>query len=113
MFLTAFQSFLTSRLCAWCESAACFFKTVWSRLRAQRRPSKSSSSVEAFASLPFGYGARMCVGRRLSELEQYLLLTRIIQKYQIFHIGEEPEPKVHGLPIIPDRPLRIQFVQRE
>ena len=25
MFLTAFQSFLTSRLCAWCEPADCFF----------------------------------------------------------------------------------------
>lgn len=25
MFLTAFQSFLTSRLCTWCESADCFF----------------------------------------------------------------------------------------
>lgn len=93
------------------EEPLSFIPERW--LRTQRRPSKSSSSVEAFASLPFGYGTRMCVGRRLSELEQYLLLTRIIQKYQIFHIGEEPEPKVHGLPIIPDRPLRIQFVQRE
>ena len=93
------------------EETLSFIPERW--LRTQTRPSKNSSSVEALASLPFEYGMRMCVGRRLSELEQYLLLSRIIQKYQIFHVGEEPEPTVHGLPIIPDRPLRIQFLQRE
>ena len=83
-------------------------------LRAQRRsPSGNSASVDAFASLPFGFGTRACVGRRVSELEQYLLLTRILQSYQIFYpTGETPEPKTHGAPIIPDRPLRIQFVKK-
>ena len=83
-------------------------------LRTQRRSPESSASVDAFASLPFGFGTRMCVGRRVSELEQYLLLTRILQNYQIFYpAGETPELKTHGFPIVPDRPLRIQFVKRK
>ena len=79
----------------------------------RRPPAGSSENVDAFASLPFGFGTRMCVGRRISELEQYLLLARIVQHYQIFYpIGETAERTTHGVVIIPDRPLRIQFVKR-
>ena len=36
-------------------------------------------SAEAFASLPFGFGTRMCLGRRIAELELHLLMARIVQ----------------------------------
>ena len=35
-------------------------------------------SAEAFASLPFGFGTHMCLGRRIAELEFHLLMARIV-----------------------------------
>ena len=56
----------------------------------------------------------MCIGRRVTELEQYLLLTRLIQNYQLLDAtGETVEKTTHGLVIIPDRPVRVQFLKRK
>lgn len=83
-------------------------------LRDNRKPSDGDRNIDAFASLPFGFGTRMCVGRRVSELEQYLLLARIIQNYQLFYPADEiVERSIHGLVIIPDRQVKVQFVKRE
>ena len=37
-------------------------------------------SAEAFASLPFGFGTSMCLGRRIVELELHLVMARIVQQ---------------------------------
>lgn len=93
------------------EDPSSFKPERW--LRTKRRHTESSANVEnAFASLPFGFGTRMCVGRRVSELEQYILLARIIQNYEVYSVDQTVERTTHGLVIMPDRPLRIQFVKR-
>ncbi|KAL6101296.1 cyp27a1 [Pungitius sinensis] len=67
----------------------------------------------AFASIPFGFGVRGCVGRRIAELEMYLLLFRIIRQFEI-----KPDPNmgelkcIHRAVLIPDRPLNLHFVDR-
>lgn len=71
-----------------------------------------SESLHAFSSIPFGFGTRMCAGRRIAELELYLLTTRLLQKYKItYPDGEEVEPFMRGV-TIPDRPLRVKFIER-
>ena len=70
-------------------------------------------SAEAFASLPFGFGTSMCLGRLIAKLELHLAMARIVQ----FDISYPPEaenmqPLIRGVTIT-DRPVRVQFVDRK
>ncbi|TNN68535.1 Sterol 26-hydroxylase, mitochondrial [Liparis tanakae] len=66
-----------------------------------------------FASIPFGFGVRGCVGRRIAELEMYLVLFALVRQFDI-----KPEPNVGELKsinrtvLIPDRQLNLHFVDR-
>lgn len=63
-----------------------------------------------FAYLPFGFGARMCVGRRLAELEIEVLVTRIVRDYKIeWH---HPDMKIKSALVnIPDGDLKFKFTE--
>ncbi|XP_070566052.1 cholesterol side-chain cleavage enzyme, mitochondrial-like [Ptychodera flava] len=69
------------------------------------------SDINVFASLPFGFGPRMCLGRRLAELELHLLLIRIIQTFRLESLNDV-EPVFTTL-VTPNEPLRLKFTQRE
>ncbi|CAH1231801.1 CYP27A1 [Branchiostoma lanceolatum] len=68
-----------------------------------------STNIQAFALLPFGYGARMCIGRRFAEQEVFLGLIRIIQK---FHVGWDGEDMKQIYKIF-NAPDRDTFIFRE
>ena len=62
-----------------------------------------------FASLPFGFGPRMCVGRRVAELELYIALSRIINNFKIgFHEGTPIEP-IQKVFTLPERQVNLSF----
>ncbi|XP_004559199.3 sterol 26-hydroxylase, mitochondrial [Maylandia zebra] len=66
-----------------------------------------------FGSIPFGFGVRGCVGRRIAELEMYLLLFQLIRQFEI-----KPDPTLGELKsisrtvLIPDKQLNLHFVDR-
>lgn len=66
-----------------------------------------------FGSLPFGFGVRACVGRRIAELEMYLVLFRTIRHFEI-----KPDPTMGELKcinrtvLVPDQQLNLHFVDR-
>ncbi|CAK6963720.1 sterol 26-hydroxylase%2C mitochondrial [Scomber scombrus] len=67
----------------------------------------------AFGSIPFGFGVRSCVGRRIAELEMYMLLVQLIRQFEI-----KPDPTIKEVKclnrtvLVPDRPINLHFVDR-
>jgi len=65
----------------------------------------------AFSSLPFGFGTRMCLGRRVAELEIYVFVCKLLQRFRLeYH--HEPLELYQKLITVPDRPVKIKFVDR-
>ncbi|KAI1884890.1 hypothetical protein AGOR_G00214530 [Albula goreensis] len=66
-----------------------------------------------FGSIPFGFGVRGCVGRRIAELEMHLLLSRIIKLYQIKPDPSIGEVKAHNRTVlVADRQVNLRFLER-
>ncbi|KAG5261529.1 hypothetical protein AALO_G00285290 [Alosa alosa] len=72
-----------------------------------------SDRVDNFGSIPFGYGIRSCVGRRIAELEMHLALTQILQNFsiEVSPITDDIKAKTHGL-LCPGGPINLKFVDR-
>ncbi|XP_068936571.1 25-hydroxyvitamin D-1 alpha hydroxylase, mitochondrial [Petaurus breviceps papuanus] len=66
-----------------------------------------------FASLPFGFGKRSCIGKRLAELELNLALAQIL-----IHFEVRPEPgagiirPMTRTVLVPERSINLKFVDR-
>ena len=52
---------------------------------------RGSRNVHPFASLPFGFGPRMCVGKRLAEPVTAVFLIRLLQKYEVVENKDQVE----------------------
>lgn len=67
----------------------------------------------AFGSVPFGFGIRACLGRRVAELEMYLILSRLIKRYEVRPdpTGSVVKPITRTL-LVPATPINLQFVDR-
>ncbi|XP_072253665.1 cytochrome P450 [Leuresthes tenuis] len=66
-----------------------------------------------FGSVPFGFGIRACLGRRVAELEMYLLLSRLIKQYEVRPdpAGAAVKPITRTL-LCPSTPINLQFLDR-
>ncbi|NXY90906.1 CP24A protein, partial [Alcedo cyanopectus] len=82
----------------------------WTQFRPERWFQKSL--INPFSHVPFGIGKRMCIGRRVAELQLHLALFWIIRKYQITATDSKPVTTLHSGLLIPSRELPIAFHRR-
>ncbi|XP_038606422.1 1,25-dihydroxyvitamin D(3) 24-hydroxylase, mitochondrial [Tachyglossus aculeatus] len=83
----------------------------WSRFRPERWLLEKKK-INPFAHLPFGVGKRMCIGRRLAELQLHLALCWIVRKYKVIATDSKPVDVLHLGLLVPDRELPIALCQR-
>ncbi|XP_017865154.1 PREDICTED: probable cytochrome P450 49a1 [Drosophila arizonae] len=72
----------------------------------------AGQKIHPFVSLPFGYGRRMCVGRRFAEIELHTLLAKIFRKYHVSYNSDEFVYRVNST-YIPESPLNFKLTPRE
>nr|XP_056708021.1 sterol 26-hydroxylase, mitochondrial [Euleptes europaea] len=74
---------------------------------------QKESAPHPFSSIPFGYGVRACVGRRIAELEMHLALARIIQTFSV-----RPDPNCEvvkplaRIVLVPGKPINLNVIDR-
>ncbi|XP_032821326.2 cytochrome P450 27C1 [Petromyzon marinus] len=82
---------------------------------AHRCPESAHESwhSQGFASIPFGYGVRSCIGRRVAELEIHLALARLLLEFRLEVLPGAPRvpAKTHGL-LGPGGSIDLRFVDR-
>lgn len=51
--------------------------------------SYARTAANPFAYLPFGFGVRMCIGKRITDLETSCLIAKMVRNFEIsWHYGE-------------------------
>lgn len=65
-----------------------------------------------FEFMPFGGGARRCIGEALALFEMKLVLATILSRYQLALADRRPEvPRRRGVTLAPARGVKIQIVE--
>jgi cytochrome P450 len=73
---------------------------------------RDSNNISPFAAIPFGFGARMCPGRRVAELELLVALHWICRRFRLESVvTTEVKQKLNAM-LVPDGPLPIRFLDR-
>lgn len=102
-----FSLYTTSRMEQYFEDPLAFKPERW------LRESNLNTRAHAYASLPFGVGARMCIGRRMADLETSLLLASLVLKYQIHLANENDDINIKLKMILgPDKPIDLRLETR-
>lgn len=71
----------------------------------------ATEKLHPFASLPYGHGARMCLGRRFADLEIQVLLAKLIRSYKLEYHYKPLKYKVTFM-YAPDGELKFKLIPR-
>ncbi|KAJ3370516.1 hypothetical protein GGF31_004107 [Allomyces arbusculus] len=64
--------------------------------------------VHPFASLPFSFGSRSCVGRRLAEMEMTVFLAHFLRRFEILP-APAPDKIVFNMVLMNEDPIPLQL----
>ncbi|KAL3196561.1 hypothetical protein MRX96_015426 [Rhipicephalus microplus] len=100
------ENYVASQLEENFTNAHAFLPERWLKSEEQR----DDWTLHPYASLPFSFGPRMCLGRRMAELEVWILLVKLLSKYKIEYHYEDIG-FVGKLANAPDKPARFRFIE--
>ncbi|XP_066591918.1 probable cytochrome P450 301a1, mitochondrial [Prorops nasuta] len=99
-----FPTLVTGNMEDYVEDAKTFKPSRWLK-------EASDQKLHPFASLPYGYGARMCLGRRFADLEIQVLLAKLIRSYKLEYHHKPLKYKVTFM-YAPDGELKFKLIRR-
>ncbi|VAW43326.1 Cytochrome P450, partial [hydrothermal vent metagenome] len=70
-------------------------------------------SLPKFAYMPFGGGARVCIGNAFAMMEAQLVLATIAQRFRLERPSDEPVHYQAQITLIPENGLKMRVLQRE
>uniref|UniRef100_A0A672ZCT4 1,25-dihydroxyvitamin D(3) 24-hydroxylase, mitochondrial n=1 Tax=Sphaeramia orbicularis TaxID=375764 RepID=A0A672ZCT4_9TELE len=73
---------------------------------------RENSTINPFAYVPFGIGKRMCIGRRLAELQLQLAMCWLVRDFEIVATDNKPLDVIHSGLLVPNRELPVAFIRR-
>ncbi|XP_034023443.1 1,25-dihydroxyvitamin D(3) 24-hydroxylase, mitochondrial [Thalassophryne amazonica] len=73
---------------------------------------RENSTINPFAHIPFGIGKRMCIGRRLAELQLQLAMCWLVRDFEIVATDNKPLDMIHSGLLVPNRELPVAFISR-
>uniref|UniRef100_A0AAT9UVE0 Cytochrome P450 301B1 n=1 Tax=Maconellicoccus hirsutus TaxID=177089 RepID=A0AAT9UVE0_MACHI len=88
-----------------------YFKNA-NEFKPERWLKSNQEKPHPFASLPFGFGKRMCLGRRFAELEIQTIITKVIQNFHIDYKHEKLSYSVQPM-YLPKGNLNFTFTKRD
>jgi cytochrome P450 len=78
----------------------------------ERWDREGGSNIDSFTNIQFGFGPRMCVGRRVAELELHIALADIIRKYSSIEFPDDkPMEGVIGIVLTMERDFNLKLVK--
>ncbi|PSN46858.1 putative cytochrome P450 301a1 [Blattella germanica] len=101
-----FPTIVTGNMEEYVNRASEFLPERW-----LKNSGESNYRIHPFASLPYGHGARMCLGRRFADLEIQILLAKLIRSYRLEYHHEPLEYKVTFM-YAPDGELKFKLARR-
>lgn len=71
----------------------------------------SRHEINPFASMPFGTGPRMCVGRRFAEHQLHMTVAKLVLKFKL-EPRQEKLFRTHEFIVVPSHAVPVRFVPR-
>ncbi|VVC39837.1 Cytochrome P450,Cytochrome P450, E-class, group I [Cinara cedri] len=87
------------------------YVTECEHFKPERWMKQSTDYIHPFASLPYGHGPRMCLGRRFADLEMQVFLAKLIRSYKLEFLHKPLEYKVTFM-YAPDGELKFKMTER-
>lgn len=86
-----------------------FVPERWLR-RIENACPQSLKQSHPFSYLPFGYGARFCVGKRIAEMEIEVFISRLLRNYKLEWHHDDLGVKA-SLVVTPDGDLKFKMIE--
>ena len=107
-----FSLFTTSRMSKYFDDPLEFKPERWLRALGSKTGTGRNNN-HAYASLPFGIGSRMCVGRRAADLEMSLIIASIVDQFECRPLKYDDTVRIRLKMILcPDRPIGLRLIAR-